>query len=148
MTITGLRDVELGIAASVDRSKRHADSGCRTPAMCCFAAISGEALLIALDTAGFGGLDRIGVQQRLHRAFARVAGHRTYREEARSSVRFSFGRNNTETEIDLCAKRGATVGRIENRKETKAQLAITNAPIAVAMSGGVDSSVVAGTAPA
>jgi len=84
-----------------------------------FRGVPGETLLIALDTAGFavstGSACTSGSIEPSHvlLAIGRTA------DEARSSVRFSFGRSNTETEVDLlCQAVVETVGRIRKRKET------------------------------
>jgi cysteine desulfurase len=84
-----------------------------------FRGVPGETLLIALDTAGFavstGSACTSGSIEPSHvlLAIGRTA------DEARSSVRFSFGRSNTETEVDLlCQAVVEAVARIRKRKET------------------------------
>jgi cysteine desulfurase len=88
-----------------------------------FRGISGEALLIALDTAGFavstGSACASGSIEPSH---VLLAAGRTI-SEARSSVRFSFGRFHTEQEIDQLS--GAVIssaGRLRARRERRLQL--------------------------
>jgi cysteine desulfurase len=84
-----------------------------------FRGVPGETLLIALDTSGFavstGSACTSGAIEPSHvlLAIGRTA------DEARSSVRFSFGRANTEVQVDLLCEAVITaVGRIRKRKET------------------------------
>jgi cysteine desulfurase len=84
-----------------------------------FRGVPGETLLIALDTAGFavstGSACTSGSIEPSHvlLAIGRTA------DEARSSVRFSFGRTNTEAQVDLlCQAVVEAVTRIRKRKET------------------------------
>ncbi len=106
-----------------------------------FDGIDSEPLLIALDLKGFavssGSACSSGATEPSHV----LAAIGLTREQARSSVRFSLGRSNTrraDRRVDRC--RGASRGASE-----KAGAGVClSATIAVAMSGGVDSSVVAG----
>jgi cysteine desulfurase len=84
-----------------------------------FRGVPGETLLIALDTAGFavstGSACTSGSIEPSHVLLAMGLTA----DEARSSVRFSFGRSNTEAQVDLLSEAVITaVGRISKRKET------------------------------
>lgn len=88
-----------------------------------FRGLSGEVLLIALDTAGFavstGSACSSGSIEPSH---ALIAMGRSV-AEARSSLRFSFGRTNTPDEVDqLAAAVIAGVCRLRKAKAGRAQL--------------------------
>lgn len=88
-----------------------------------FRGLSGEVLLIALDTAGFavstGSACSSGSIEPSH---ALIAMRRSV-AEARSSLRFSFGRTNTFDEVDqLAAAVIATVCRLRKSKAGRPQL--------------------------
>ena len=80
------------------------------------------------------------------RAVARAARHGSEPKRARASVRFSLGRSNNEEQVDALMKRWPARSRTcaDCRQYTVPDLTISDATIAVAMSGGVDSSAVAG----
>jgi cysteine desulfurase len=81
-----------------------------------FRGISGEALLIALDVKGMavstGSACSSGAVEPSH---VLLAMGRT-RDEAKSSVRFSFGRYNTEQEVDQLA--GAVISCVRQLRKT------------------------------
>ncbi|MBV8865915.1 MAG: aminotransferase class V-fold PLP-dependent enzyme, partial [Acidobacteriaceae bacterium] len=83
-----------------------------------FRGLSGEVLLIALDTAGFavstGSACSSGSIEPSH---ALIAMGRSV-AEARSSLRFSFGRTNTSDEMDQLA--AAVIGAVRRLRKTKA----------------------------
>ena len=88
-----------------------------------FHGLSGETLLIALDTAGYavstGSACASGAIEPSH---VLLAMGRT-KAEARSSVRFSFGRTNTPHEVDSLAEAViAAVHRLRKSKQTRSQL--------------------------
>ncbi len=88
-----------------------------------FRGLSGEMLLIALDTAGFavstGSACSSGSIEPSH---ALIAMGRSV-TEARSSLRFSFGRTNTPEEVDqLAAAAIAAVCRLRKAKTGRPQL--------------------------
>ena len=88
-----------------------------------FRGLSGEVLLIALDTAGFavstGSACSSGAIEPSH---ALIAMGRSV-AEARSSLRFSFGRTNTPDEVDqLAAAVIAAVCRLRKTKAGRPQL--------------------------
>ncbi len=88
-----------------------------------FRDVSGETLLIALDTAGYavstGSACSSGAIEPSH---VLLAMGRTV-AEARSSVRFSFGRTNTADEVDgLAAAVISSVHRLRRSKQSRPQL--------------------------
>ena len=88
-----------------------------------FRGVSGETLLIALDTAGYavstGSACSSGAIEPSH---VLLAMGRTV-AEARSSVRFSFGRTNTADEVDgLAAAVISSVHRLRRSKQSRPQL--------------------------
>ena len=105
----------------------------------CFDGIEGEALVIALDLRGFavstGAACSSGAVAPSHVLTAIGLPP----ERARASMRFSLGRGNTAEQVDALveALEGA-VAHLPRNLRTCLRL-----PIAVAMSGGVDSSTVA-----
>ena len=89
-----------------------------------FPGVSGETLLIALDTCGFavstGSACSSGSIEPSHVLLAMGLN----RGEARSSVRFSFGRFNTAEEVEqLSDAVVSAVGRLRRTRERKVQLA-------------------------
>ena len=106
-----------------------------------FDGIDSEPLLIALDLKGFavssGSACSSGATEPSHV----LAAIGLTREQARSSVRFSLGRSNTVEQIDALIDAVVAGGRASEKAGAGICLSST---IAVAMSGGVDSSVVAG----
>ncbi len=82
-----------------------------------FRGVSGEALLIALDVQGMavstGAACSSGAVEPSH---VLLAMGRT-REEAKSSVRFSFGRYNSEQEVDQVA--GAVIASVRRLRATR-----------------------------
>ena len=125
-----------------------ADARARTPntTNIYFDGLEGEALVISLDLKGFavssGSACSSGAVEPSHVLLAIGLP----RERARASLRFSLGHSNTEEQVDALIDAVAE----SRRAFTKAvaylyrQCLIDTDTIAVAMSGGVDSSVVAG----
>ena len=90
-----------------------------------FRGLSAEALLIALDIAGFavstGSACSSGSIEPSHVLLA--MGCTT--DEARSSVRFSFGRGNSVEDVDRLAKAVVeAVGRLRKTRDRRLQLAV------------------------
>lgn len=122
-----LRDrFEHHLLDTVDAIEINAYPGPRLPntSSVIFHEVSGEALLIALDTAGFavstgsacssGSIEPSHVLLAMGRSVA----------EARSSVRFSFGRGNAIEDVDSLAQTvTAIVGKLRKNRQRRLELA-------------------------
>jgi cysteine desulfurase len=111
---TALEDIEINAGGS-DRLPNTSNV--------LFRGVSAETMLIALDTAGYavstGAACSSGSIEASHVLLA--IGRSP--EEARSSVRFSFGRTNTGEETDRLAETViALVQRLRKTRETRHQL--------------------------
>ena len=146
--LAGLRDsLEAAILARIPDTSVNGAGAPRTPntTNIQFDGIEGEALLIALDLAGFavssGAACSSGAVEPSHVLTAMGLS----KSEAKSSIRFSLGRTNTQADVDdLLEALAGCVGRL--RKISPLHVMHASEPgslIAVAMSGGVDSSTVA-----
>ena len=116
-----------------------------------FDGLEGEALVISLDLKGFavssGSACSSGAVEPSHVLLAMGLSP----ERARASLRFSLGHSNNEEQVDAlieavasnpsrsCASFRRPIRVPDQRSESSRR-----SPVAVAMSGGVDSSVVAG----
>ena len=116
-----------------------------------FEGVDGEALVIALDMRGFavssGAACSSGSIEPSHVLLAMGFP----REQARRCVRFSWGRDNIPEQTEKLAeavvasvRQLRSLPRAEKSVERICPSLNATAPVAVAMSGGVDSSVVAG----
>ena len=108
-----------------------------------FDGIDGEPLVIALDLRGFavssGSACSSGATEPSHV----LTAIGLTREQARSSLRFSLGRSNTAEQVDALSMRWRKCVAHLRRSCVCPRICL-NTTIAVAMCGGVDSSVVAG----
>jgi cysteine desulfurase len=125
--IRALRDrFEEQLLAALDDIEINAADAERLPntSNVLFRGVSGEMMLIALDTAGFavstGSACSSGSIEPSH---VLLAMGRT-REEARSSLRFSFGRGNTTEEVDRLVEAVVSAARrLRKTRERRFELA-------------------------